>query len=318
MERRDVRIYGEPLPLFVYSFSSKGFADFRDIVTANIQRIPVSFLVSLYDYKYLFNDRSLTNEQETRVRVWDSGGYETSEDDDLSSHFRAIKGDETWEEATYVEAACSIPWNARDILVSFDSYENRATRSISQQIENACRLFERIPGPYMRDILLHVDGDVEISSLVNEIRKYDGCFDVIGFTEKEVAYTWYKGIHFLTEIRRCLDSELGKYVPIHLFGCFDPKSIIYFFLCGADVFDGLSWLRYFVRGRRTLYIREYEKYVPMSQQAHLDFYRPEVVANNIEELSVLRNDLSFALLAQHYDEFCNELTYVHKSLGIAP
>ncbi len=32
--------------------------------------------------------------------------------------------------------------------------------------------------------------------------------------------------------------------PIHIFGCLDPISIWLFYLCGADVFDGLFWLRF--------------------------------------------------------------------------
>ncbi len=133
LSRSDIRIHDEPLPLFVYSFSSKGFVDLRDIVIANIERIPDSYLWSLYDYKYILSESNLTGSQETRVRIWDSGGYETSEDDDLSSHFSAIAGNEIWEEETYVETACSIPWNSRDILVNFDCHKNRSAKCISQQ-----------------------------------------------------------------------------------------------------------------------------------------------------------------------------------------
>ncbi len=150
--------------------------------------------------------------------------------------------------------------------------------------------------------------------MVKEIKKYEGCFDILGFTEKEVAYTWHKGIHFLNEMRNCLAAEFSEYIPIHLFGCFDPKSIIYFCLSGADIFDGLSWLRYFVRGRQTLYTREYEAFIPLSLQSELDFYRPEIMANNIVEFSRLRNDLSYAILTDEFGEFRSEIKHIESIL----
>ena len=264
MDRSAITIFDELLPLFAYSFSSKGFVELSDLLPAILPRVPDAFLVSLYDYRYLIGELQETNDEDTRIRIWDSGGYETSTDDDLSSHSSAIAGIEPWCEDIYVETACTIPWNSRDILVSFDAYENRTCKPIVEQLEDACRLFERIPGTYLRDIVLHVDQSIDVKSLTKEVKRFEGCFDVLGFTEKEIAGTWFKGINFIDKLRKELASELGVYVPLHLFGCFDPKSIIYFFLVGADIFDGLSWLRYFINNRSTFYAREYEALVPMS------------------------------------------------------
>ena len=315
MDRSDITIFDELLPLFAYSFSSKGFVDLPDLSSSILPIVPDAFLVSLYDYRYLLSDFHEFNEYDTRIRIWDSGGYETSTGDDLSSHFSAIAGCEPWCEDTYVETARTIPWNSRDILVSYDAYENRMCKPVVEQLEDACRLFERIPGTYLRDIVLHVDQSTDVKSLTQDVRRFEGCFDVLGFTEKEIAGTWFKGINFIDKLRKELSGELGVYVPIHLFGCFDPKSIINFFLVGADIFDGLSWLRYFINNRSTLYIREYEALVPFSQHSQLSFYHPEIVANNIEELQRLRNDLSYSAVSGDYSSFQDEMNFVYQVLS---
>ena len=55
------------------------------------------------------------------------------------------------------------------------------------------------------------------------------CFDVIGVTEKELGETL---------LDRLVES------PIHVFGSLDPILTPLYFMAGAEIFDGLSWLRY--------------------------------------------------------------------------
>ncbi len=47
----------------------------------------------------------------------------------------------------------------------------------------------------------------------------------------------------MVSIRTTL-GELDCEIPIHVFGCLDPLNSVLFYLCGADVFDSLSWLRF--------------------------------------------------------------------------
>ncbi len=47
------------------------------------------------------------------------------------------------------------------------------------------------------------------------------------------------------------------YIPLHIFGCLTPKEIIMYYLCGADIFDGLSWQRYFFDHLNTYYKDEF-------------------------------------------------------------
>ena len=53
-------------------------------------------------------------------------------------------------------------------------------------------------------------------------------------------------------VRRALDNA-GVMTPIHVFGSLDPLSSSLYFLAGAEVFDGLTWLRYSYSGGQAVY-----------------------------------------------------------------
>lgn len=306
MAERITNILGETLPLLAFSYSSKGFANIRDFIEPTLEQVSSAFLFSLYDYYYLLKDLELTKSNDNRIRIWDSGGYEVNDSDDLSSISSGVKGNYVWTPDLYVKVANQIPWNERDILVSYDSYDNRAKTPPSQQIETAFSLFDMIQGSYSRDVILHLDETVSIPNLAQQIAPYIDRIDILGFTEKEVALTWSRGINFLTSIRSELQRiSPDKYVPIHLFGCFDPKSIIYFFLSGADIFDGLTWLRYYMQDDTTFYIREFEATLSDNEFKRLSFSKPLIVQNNINELLRLRNNLAYSLLNNDYEVYAS-------------
>ena len=317
MVQRKTHLLDKPFPVLAHSFSSKGFVDLPNLFASLVTYVPDAYLLSLYDYRYLFPEGNPFTQDDNRIRIWDSGGYETSTDDDLSSYFSAIAGKDDWTEERYILTANSISWKHQDILVNYDSHPGRLTDSAAAQLDKACLLYERIPGNYLRDVLIHLDNAIDIQSLAKDISSFSGCFDIIGFTEKEVAPTWSQGVNFISAIRNELNYALGEYVPMHLFGCFDPKSIIYFFLAGADIFDGLSWLRYFMHKRSTMYMREYESYIGQSEHESLGDYRPEIFAHNVSELRRLGLDLSFSLLTDDYSAFAEEVEFVTRATARA-
>ena len=214
-----------------------------------------AFLLSLFDVWHLNELSELLTTTDTRVRIWDSGGYETKFSDDVSSVISAVPSSSQWELQHYIEAARRIPWNGKDILVSFD---NTPPLSVDQQLQIATEGYNHIEGEYLRDVLLHVPADYDIAKLVNEIAPYLSRIEIIGFTEKEIAPTWIRGVQFIHAFRQAFARLNLNALPIHLFGCLDPKSVTYFTLAGVSVFDGLSWLRYFFHNRTTLYRREFE------------------------------------------------------------
>ena len=57
-------------------------------------------------------------------------------------------------------------------------------------------------------------------------------------------------------IRKALDDS-GCISPMHIFGSLDPISTILYFLAGAEIFDGLTWLKYSYYNGSALYTSNY-------------------------------------------------------------
>lgn len=80
-------------------------------------------------------------------------------------------------------------------------------------------------------------------------------FDLIGLTEKELGASPLERCRAVLSLRETLHRR-GHQTPIHIFGCLDPATVLAYFLCGADVFDGLSWLRFgFCAGRASSHLQ---------------------------------------------------------------
>ena len=47
----------------------------------------------------------------------------------------------------------------------------------------------------------------------------------------------------IAQIRRALDG-VGLDTPLHVFGSLDTVTTPMYFMAGADIFDGLTWLRF--------------------------------------------------------------------------
>jgi len=68
-------------------------------------------------------------------------------------------------------------------------------------------------------------------------------FDVLGVTEKGLGAGPLDRMVTVARLRRALDEADIK-IPIHIFGSLDPLSICLYTIAGAEIFDGLTWLRY--------------------------------------------------------------------------
>ena len=51
-------------------------------------------------------------------------------------------------------------------------------------------------------------------------------------------------------------GDAGLDAPIHIFGAINPMEVLTYFFCGADVFDGLNWLRLAFRKHGSIAIEE--------------------------------------------------------------
>jgi hypothetical protein len=89
---------------------------------------------------------------------------------------------------------------------------------------------------------------IETIKNIERFKEHLKRFDIIGFTEKELGNSILDRMTSIAMIRQHMDKE-GVLVPIHIFGSLDPIITPLYYLSGADIFDGLAWIRFiFMRG----------------------------------------------------------------------
>jgi hypothetical protein len=93
-------------------------------------------------------------------------------------------------------------------------------------------------------------------------------------------------------------TGVGLNMPIHIFGCLDPLSILAYFLCGADIFDGLVWLRHGFHQNLAMYPSDFT--ILKKQWArHDESALPLMYVTNLDKLSELMHIMK--RIGQNYD-----------------
>ncbi|OKO67858.1 hypothetical protein AC629_42465, partial [Bradyrhizobium sp. NAS80.1] len=189
------------------------------------------------------------------------------------------------------------------------------------QIERARKL--AIPsGEHARAILFKPEGEKGIRLHLDRITPHLGRlrdFAVVGVTEKEIGDSILTRMANVARLRKALDKHYPD-LPIHIFGSLDTISTYLFFLAGADVFDGLTWLRYAFSEGDTLYRHSYGALkLPISINS--DIVEGRCWSNNYQYMRQMRlnmlkhiNDGSFEHFGKHddlirsaYQEMCAEI-----------
>lgn len=232
-QRRKLNTHDIVTPLLIPSFSSKGFPNLNDIWQYMNPYLPDVILLSCYDIHYgLIEYSDVAN-----LIILDSGGYETNIDIDLSSVDQSVHRPNQWDKGKYLDTLRGITTLNTCVAVSYDN----PSIPFINQIEIAR---EDLLGFVSVDFLLKPSNGtvINLDELENNVSVLFP-FDLIGITEKELGRSLIERLRIVAQLRTIL-SEYGLDTPIHVFGCLDPISVWLYFLCGADVFDGLSWLRY--------------------------------------------------------------------------
>jgi hypothetical protein len=240
-------------PLLLPSFSSKGFPQVRQVMDLMAEFITSPILISAYDVYYRFIPRKIRFSQ---LMFLDSGGYEARIDHDLSETYGKIHKPKPWNKRFHERVLAS--WASRwpTIAVSFDSPTQFVP--LSKQIKNA----EDLRGNY-QDFLWEFlvkpespkDLILPIEKLLTKVARLRG-FAVIGLTEKELGDSVFAAMTNIARLRAALDLA-GLAIPIHIFGSLDPLTTILYFLAGAEIFDGLTWLRFGYHDGNTIYSQNY-------------------------------------------------------------
>ncbi len=285
-------------PLLVPSFSSKGFgfgrtgqSEIRDIFKNTAELLTETMLVSAYDifYGHLPKpDRFVCTPSITFV---DSGGYEASTHYDFSAIYKYAHLVQKWDLRRFKNILDSWPDRIPAVFVSFD--KATAGQSVAAQIREARSLFRRYPRHLHNFLLKPSKGSRGL--LINTIKaaqpilKDLAPFHVIGVTEKELGDSMLDRMEALATLRSSLDSA-GVSSPIQVFGALDPLSSSLYLLAGAEIFDGLTWLRFAYCEGQLLYSHNYGV-LRTGLDGKYDFIQSKILSDNYNELRKLQ--LSF-------------------------
>lgn len=251
------------------------------------------YLISLYDLHHHIDqhETAATASSRDQRRFLDSGGYEIGTTSD-SWHSDISPGSKPWTPELYVMTART-HGRPSDTLVSFD----RPELSLGEQVQQGMALFAEVDlAGVARDLLVHPNGATP-EAVTDAVAYFAPDIDILGLTEKDIGYPWFLGAAFIRELRCRLDARLGRYLPIHVFGCLDPKTLPHLFFAGADIFDGLAWMRYYFRDGHAFYAKEIEYDGPPATLLDPGSGARFLLAHNIEELSKLQADLQYSVSA---------------------
>jgi hypothetical protein len=257
------------LPLLIPAFSSKGFGfgstgrgrakrDFSEIAyeLADFGSRPSSsVMISAYDlhFKHFEAPKLQSRAPEFHLRnsrliLVDSGGYELVPDFDTSEpksfKYTPKKGFGQGEYEYVLRRLDALSKPLPLIIANFDL--GTRGQPLSVQIRSARALFNRfrrfmnnfIIKPWTRDSEFIDPSKMTDADFAN-LRG----FDIVGVTEKELGKDIFDRLKRIAKLRRRFDDARVT-APIHIWGGLDPVMTPLYFFAGAEIFDGVSWLRY--------------------------------------------------------------------------
>lgn len=243
------------MPRLVPAFSSKGFPFYKDKETG--QKLSVtnealkmtgptisdSILVSAYDlyYGHLKNPTSYFGNKE--LVMIDSGGYELFRQfDQTEPKYEPYAPNYSYNLDCYKEVLSKLPTGCPIAITNLD-YKMQG-KGIKEQILEAQALFNDFPN-YLHDFIIKPVGKaiyVDIDEIIRHIEKMRR-FHIIGITENELGSSILERLTNIAQLRIALNRKSIE-SPIHVWGGLDPVVSPLYFCAGAEIFDGLSWLRY--------------------------------------------------------------------------
>ena len=233
-------------PLIAPSFSSRGFPQVSELWKDLKYKLYGVCLASAFDIAEGHFPADLTGM--VNLAIIDSGIYET--DDQLNGYGNPAS-DANWTRQRYCETVSSIDKATNLILVNFDQIGN-----FEDQIEAAIADFSCAPDA-APDFLIKPEALEEPVNLAKLVRWSDKLeqFAVIGIAAREAGSSLLKRCRSIVMLRDMLE-DAGLDMPIHVFGAITPYEVLTYYLCGADIFDGLNWLRLAYRDHASIPIEE--------------------------------------------------------------
>jgi hypothetical protein len=240
-------------PLLIPSFSSKGFArrkkdkqsEIRTAFEYASEFLTSTCLISAYDLHYGHIPSLEEIKKIPELFVVDSGGYEISFDHDYSAVVHTDPEENDWSREIHKGVIKNWPEEIPTVFVSYD--HPREWHSLNEQVVFAKELFQSCPG-HLKLLLIKPEAEkhktiqTALNNALADIEQLD-YFDIIGVTEKELGSSIMDRMANISILRRALDLAVIT-APIHVFGALDPLTVKLYFISGAEIFDGLTWIRY--------------------------------------------------------------------------
>jgi hypothetical protein len=256
-------------PILVPSFSSKGFSfkekkgevlsETHKLVEMSKEYLHESMLVSAFDlhYGYIPSPKKFNC---TEMTIIDSGGYETSDFQDLSNITKTNSPVLDWDINMLETTLKQWPKTMAGVIVNFDDNDLKKRKDIETQVSEARKFFKKFPDQ-ASDFLIKPETETQhylkktIDKIVAEPNILNG-FDILGVTEKEIGDSQLDRMENIARLRMALDKA-GINSPIHIFGGLDPINIILYYVAGAEIFDGLTWLKLAYHNGAAIYTQNY-------------------------------------------------------------
>lgn len=301
-------------PLLVPSFSSKGFrykkngtkltSEITGFLKSTSMSLNETVLFSAYDINKGFIPK-LTSAGVScypQFTFIDSGGYETSEGHDFSEVYKhPATSDKKWNINGYNKIINSWPDRFSAIIVSYDNGRDKP-KKITQQITSGKNFFNS-RDKFLHDFLIkpsRKESYLNIDEIISNISLLKG-FDIIGLTEKELGPSIQERTKNIALIRTALD-KVDNPAPLHIFGSLDPVTSVIYFLAGAEIFDGLTWLRYGYCDGKAIYQHNYNS-LKIGIQEVDDVARDLSFVQNLVYLRSLQAEMKRFVHTKDYKSF---------------
>ena len=285
-------------PLLVPSFSSKAFGfthggepAVHRVLNAAQEFITRTCLVSAYDVHYGYVPQPPDLAISADLMFLDSGGYEVSDDRDLSAVEKPVHRPEEWDAAKLRTIWDRWPASLPVVLVSYDHSNHR--RPVTEQLRDAKEAALARPG-HLHSFLLKPETQEErclepalraLQAQVGELAD----LQLLGVTEKELGSSPLQRMVRIADLRRALDDASVR-IPIHVFGALDPLSVCLYFAAGAEVFDGLTWSRYAYSSGQCVYVHN-NATVAYGLEVNDDEAHVRTIKDNLRYLDQLERSL---------------------------
>jgi len=286
-------------PLLLPSFSSKGFPEVQNILATTSEAIDGEILVSAYDVHH----KHIAPPFDFAEAIFlDSGGYEASQDVELSEIKHQLYKPAAWTIEHYQEVIQSWQSSRPTVFVSYDHPDERV--SVPDQISRAEKTLPSGDHRYS-EILFKPNNkksdETDVSAIVANIHRL-AQFDVLGVTEKEIGSSLQARMISIARIRKALDDAGLDKKPIHIFGSLDTISTPLYFIAGADIFDGLTWLRFAYHEGMTIYRQNYAA-LALGSQIKSDLVDARCFFANYQYMKEMQLDMRRYLTTKSFDSF---------------